>query len=229
MKILAINCATRSTSIAITDGSYLLADFTLFNFKTENLIVKIKELLEEVSLDKKDLDLLATVSGPGGYTSLRSSVSTVNSLALALNLPIAAFDTLKALAWQNRAFEGVVVSVLKARADEYNFSMYGSNENKLNPLIENLSITLDNLVEKLKDIQNPFLICGDGAEDLTACLKKFNKTTKAKLAPLNSRYPLALPLAEMAINTKKENLQTSIKPIYSHQPNISLKTKKRII
>ena len=225
MKILAFNCSTNLVSISISSNENILADAAISNFKTENLIFKIDELLSNCQIKKNELNLIATATGPGGYTSLRSAVATANSLALALNIPLVGIDTLYGLAWQNRSFQGLIIPILKARADENNVAIYGSNNLFLNSVLENTPLVTSQIIEKLNKIEGPFLICGDEAQSI---YDQLAKNSKAILAPLNTRLPNSLALNEIALATPTENYQKMLVPNYSHQPNINTNTKKRI-
>lgn len=56
---------------------------------SSTLLVKIEEILEKNSLQKKDITAVLVFRGPGSFTGLRIGVAVANTLAYALNIPIA--------------------------------------------------------------------------------------------------------------------------------------------
>lgn len=68
---------------------------------SEELIEKIKMLLEKHGLKFQDLEKIIAHRGPGGFNTLRIGVVTANTLSFALDIPIAGvegeFSSLKEL------------------------------------------------------------------------------------------------------------------------------------
>ena len=55
----------------------------------DTLIPKISDLLKLVKLEVSDIDRGVVCNGPGGFTSVRLGVSTMNALSFALDIPTA--------------------------------------------------------------------------------------------------------------------------------------------
>lgn len=55
---------------------------------SNNLLLSLQKLLESNSVSLSMLDAICVYSGPGPYTSLRVGISTANTLAWVLNIPI---------------------------------------------------------------------------------------------------------------------------------------------
>lgn len=64
----------------------------------ERLLPTITELLTEVDLQIRDLQVLAVVSGPGSFTGVRIGLAAVKGLAEALDRPVVALSRLAVLA-----------------------------------------------------------------------------------------------------------------------------------
>ncbi len=67
-------------------------------FHAEKLAVFIRDIMEMAVLPYSQLDAIAVGTGPGSYTGLRIGTSTAKGLCYALNRPLLAIPTLKAMA-----------------------------------------------------------------------------------------------------------------------------------
>jgi tRNA threonylcarbamoyladenosine biosynthesis protein TsaB len=102
MKILALDTATDSCSVAATDDGTLAAELTIRKNQThsKHLMELIHSVLEIAGFGVGDLDGLAVTVGPGSFTGLRIGISTIKGLAHALDKPVVGVSTLEALARQ---------------------------------------------------------------------------------------------------------------------------------
>ena len=62
------------------------------NRATDKLIGKIDNFLTGNNLGIKDIDLIGAVLGPGSYTGLKIGLTIANTLAWALNIPVAGMN-----------------------------------------------------------------------------------------------------------------------------------------
>ncbi len=100
MKILALDTATPSCSVAVTDGGTLCAELSSFKNQThaKHLMDAIDSVLSIAGFGVDDLDGLAVTVGPGSFTGLRIGISTIKGLAHALDKPVVGISSLEALA-----------------------------------------------------------------------------------------------------------------------------------
>lgn len=99
-KILNIETSTRACSVALAiDGkvSSVQESFER-NSHAENITLFSEKVLKQTDLTFNDLDAVAVSKGPGSYTGLRIGVSTAKGFCYALNKPLIAINTLRALA-----------------------------------------------------------------------------------------------------------------------------------
>jgi tRNA threonylcarbamoyladenosine biosynthesis protein TsaB len=99
MKILAVDTATKSCSVAIIDAGSLSAELTTLKDQThsKHLMELIHNGLGMSGFSAADLDGLAVTIGPGSFTGLRIGVSTIKGLAHALDKPVVGISSLDAV------------------------------------------------------------------------------------------------------------------------------------
>ena len=73
MKILAVDTATKSCSVAIVDKGSLLAEMTVVNEEThsKHLLEITCSIMKHSGVNLSDLDGFAVTCGPGSFTGLR--------------------------------------------------------------------------------------------------------------------------------------------------------------
>lgn len=98
--ILQIETSTTVCSVAISaDGvTKAFLEIKEENVHASKLTLLIEELMEQAGLKYADLHAVAVTKGPGSYTGLRIGVSTAKGLCYALDIPLIAIDSLRALA-----------------------------------------------------------------------------------------------------------------------------------
>src|SRR5262245_6135536 len=77
--VLAIDTSSKATSLAVVRGSSLLAaafhppDHT----RSETLWLEVSNLLAELGMSIREVDVFAVCTGPGGFTGLRVGMAAV--------------------------------------------------------------------------------------------------------------------------------------------------------
>ena len=163
MKILAVDTATNSCSVAATDDGKLVAELTLNKDEThsKHLMELIHSVLENAGFSVADLDGLAVTVGPGSFTGLRIGISTIKGLAHALGKPVVGVSTLKALARQCGQTPHLICPLLDARKGEVYAATYRFNEGQLIQKTGARAIIPEAVVA---DIKSPCLFIGTGAQ-----------------------------------------------------------------
>lgn len=101
--VLLIETSTRVCSVGVASHGQLLSlreDFSANYSHSALLTVFIEEALKNANLTIKQLNAVAVSQGPGSYTGLRIGVSAAKGVCYALDIPLLAVDTLKAMAMQ---------------------------------------------------------------------------------------------------------------------------------
>src|SRR3989339_372492 len=102
--------------------------------QSEELLVKIDQLLkvEKVGLEK--IRGVIVVNGPGSYTGVRVGVATGNALGLALKVPVIGITYLDILAnYASSQFlgDGKIISLIKSIKDKFYFGVYYKKNKQL--------------------------------------------------------------------------------------------------
>lgn len=94
-KILAVNTATKTMSLALTEGEKTLYLYETTDTRDQgNLLLNhIEAGLKHNNLAYQDLDLLAGVVGPGSFTGIRVGLATMRGLAMAAEKPLIGFSS----------------------------------------------------------------------------------------------------------------------------------------
>jgi len=98
--ILNIETSTRVCSVCLAvDGKpVFIRESFVKNTHAENVTVFSETVLQEAGFKWNNLDAVAVSKGPGSYTGLRIGVSTAKGFCYALDKPLIAINTLRAMA-----------------------------------------------------------------------------------------------------------------------------------
>lgn len=120
MRVLGIETATWTASVAIIDEALTLAEKSLPDSTSHAtaLFPLVNDTLRAAQVSLDDLDLIAVSIGPGSFTGLRIGLSVAKGLALAHDRPIVGVPTLEALAVAAGPRSQVLWTVLDARKRE---------------------------------------------------------------------------------------------------------------
>ncbi len=162
MKILAVDTATTSCSVAIVDKTSLLSEFTIDREEThsKHLMDMIKAVLRMAGLNFSDLDGFAVTRGPGSFTGLRIGLSTIKGLAVASEKPVVGVSSLEALAFQVSYSRDLICPILDARKGEVYFSRYRFLNGHLKKQTKERVAPPDKAVD---DLNESCLFVGNGA------------------------------------------------------------------
>lgn len=167
MRSLAVDTSTATAGIAVADENGLLAEYLIKDMKThsQKLVPMLRELLESLRLTPADIDVYAAVTGPGSFTGLRIGVTTIKSMAYALNKPVAGVTSLDALANAAAASEDTVICpIMDARNNQVYTAVYKPQNGLMNNVSGYMGIHVSELVKLLeKEYQDArVLFTGDG-------------------------------------------------------------------
>ena len=159
MKILAIDTSTTHSSCAVMDDNNIVGDFSINQSMSHNeiLLVMVDEMLKKLNIDIEDIDLFVAVTGPGSFTGIRIGVTVVKALAMALNKPIVAVNTLEALSF-GVFTDKKKIPLIDARGERVYYGVYEGINNK--NIVAPALLTIDELLEEFSD-KGEFVFVGD--------------------------------------------------------------------
>lgn len=162
MRVLALNTATQSCSVAIVDDHSVLAEEICVSGQTHtvHVIDMLQRVLDVSGLFLADMDGIAVGRGPGSFTGLRIGISTVKALAVAAGKPIAGVSNLDALALQAAVSENLICPLMDARKGEVYFSRYCYENEDLHQIAP---VRVSSLEAALADIHTGCVFIGEAA------------------------------------------------------------------
>jgi len=133
MIILGIDTATDAVSVAIGEGSRVLAHSEVVSDRQhcEALAPMIDFVCKQADVSFREIGAIAVDVGPGLFTGMRVGVSTAKAIAFSLDLPIIGICSLDVLASAAPRTDSVTISVIDARRHETYWSMYRPIEGEL--------------------------------------------------------------------------------------------------
>ncbi len=165
MKILAVDTSTASGSVALVSNDRVQAEWTLTSAQTHNrrLLKSIDRVLAEIGWALEDVDLFAVTVGPGSFTGIRIGLSTMKTMAWALNKPLIGVSTLEALAAPFETGARAVCPMIDARKREVYAALYSpQTEGSRLGLKEKIPPSVLPPEEVASWVKSPVFACGDG-------------------------------------------------------------------
>ena len=167
MMILALESSATACSVALTRDGALMAHAYQHSGLTHSrtLLPMVNNVLTSCGESMEHVDVVAVAAGPGSFTGLRIGVATAKGLAWAGDKDCAACSTLESMAWPLAHMEGkVIVCAMDARRSQVYNAIFLAKDGALERLSEDRAISLADLAEELKNIENEKIVVGDGAK-----------------------------------------------------------------
>lgn len=224
MKILALDTAAQTCSVAIIEDGSVLAELTKLNRRTHSrhIIGLIDTVCSLSDLEIGDVDGFAVTIGPGSFTGLRIGLSTIKGLAFPLNKPVVGVSSLDALAWQCAQSAYPICALLDARKKEVYYCHYRFINNKL---MKEGHEKLGAPVSAVDGIREPFIFVGNAAllyqRKISAELGKF-----AYFAPQGQHAIRASSVGYLSLTEsyKQRTIDAGLlMPKYIRKPDAELK------
>lgn len=209
MKLLAIDTSNKIASVAVFDNEICLGEKLSDDQKThsEKLLPIMDELLTELGLTIKDIDLLAVSVGPGSFTGIRIGVATIKGIAQALDKSVIGVTSLEGLIEMGNS-ENVCAVINAKHGNVYAQIKY---KNKLKtPDCKEIS----QLLNELKMLNEKFVIVGDATEEYETLFK-----SEIDCEIFGKKIETSLNIGKVALNKysldeKSAKNPSEVNPIY---------------
>ena len=168
MRVLGIETATAVCAAAVVEERRILSEHVLEgrNIHAEKLLTLIDAALADARLDAGGIQGIAVSIGPGSFTGLRIGLSVAKGLVYALELPLLAVSTLRALAQQvvdagQAESPGHLLATVDARRDDVYCQLFTVDRGVISPVWEQQNLTVAGLLTKLSGMK--VVVTGDGS------------------------------------------------------------------
>ena len=164
MKILGIDSSSLVASVAVVEDDILVAEYTINHKKThsQTLLPMIDEIVKMAEIDLKTIDAIAVSAGPGSFTGLRIGSATAKGLGLALDKPLIHIPTIDAMAYDFCDSDKIICPIMDARRGQVYTGIYRFSDENMEILQQQCAVSIEELLEKLKEIGGQVIFAGDG-------------------------------------------------------------------
>ena len=173
MLILAFETSAKAASVALHDGSKLLAESYQNTGLThsQTLMVMAEDMLKQCGYTAKDVTAVAVAAGPGSFTGVRIGVAAAKGMAWGLQVPCYGVSTLEAMAKNLGIYDGVVCAVMDARRNQVYNGLGRAEKGAIVRMTEDRAIALAELGAELAQMDGPVYLVGDGSLVAKAALE----------------------------------------------------------
>ena len=222
MLVLAFDTATPAVTVALYDGTHVLAETTTVNARRhgELLAPSIDAVLTEGGASRLDVTAVAAGTGPGPYTGLRVGLVTARVLGSALGVPVYGVCTLDVIAADAAAAAGgrEFIVATDARRREVYWARYDASGRRLDGPAVGIPADVADVAAARQTMQAAqtaqaapgVLAAGAGALLYPGVLGE----------PIGPSYPAAGTLARLAAQQLAAGAPaTGAEPIYLRRPD----------
>lgn len=217
MIVLSIDSATDAATAAVVSNDQILGEMNFANKKQHSVLIMpmIDELLKSLDLTIDDIEGFVISKGPGSFTGLRIGMATIKGLSLGSSKPYVSISSLDSLAYNLYGANGIVCPIMDALRENVYCGLYKFENGEMIKLMDYDRLSLDDLVSKLKEFNEPVYFVGDGTKKYGELLK--NSLENCFFAPNNLNYTRASSLGELGIKLLSQGISDDINisnPLY---------------
>lgn len=186
MLILAFETSAKAGSVALMDEKCLLGECYCNTGLThsQTLLVMAQDLLKSCGRKPEDVSAVAVAEGPGSFTGVRIGVAAAKGFAWGRELPCCGVSTLEAMARNLGVWQGYVCCVMDARRSQVYNALFRAEKGLLTRLTEDRAISLEQLGQELRGLNEPVFLVGDGS---SLCYRTLGQAVPALVMPPEHR------------------------------------------
>lgn len=227
MKILGIDTSSKRCTVCILEDNNVIIELHSDDEKThsQTLMPLIDKMFKETNLALKDIDMISCCVGPGSFTGVRIGISTAKAFTDVYNFKTVGVSSLEGLAYNikddikllqnsNVSESHVICSMIDAKNENVYYGLFDENYNKLEKLS---TCSIYELIDKLKELNNPIFFVGDGAIAYREILMEKLKNNVPHIEFFEGEKNLAssISIAKFAYNKYATgNYNSSLSPMY---------------
>ena len=230
MIVLALDSTALTGAVALCRDRKLLASLTLNtgNTHSETLLPSIEALLRMCDLTARDVDLFACAKGPGSFTGVRIGASTIKGMAFGSDKPCIGVSTLEALAFNLRAFRGILCPVMNARRSQVYNALFRCENGKTERLCADRAISLEELARELAAYEGEKIyLSGDGYDMTRAALSELPLGNTPEELIYQSGYSVAMCALD-AYEAGERTTDAELVPTYLRLPQAERERNARL-
>jgi len=219
---LAIDTSTDTASLALVQGSQVLAELTWHSGQnhTVELLPQLTHLLNQTKINLHSINCIIVARGPGSFNGLRVGISTAKGLAFSLGIPIVGISTLEVDAYQHAETGLPICPILNAGRGEIATATYQKKYNEWRQLTAEHIATVEALCSQ---IATKTIFCGEFAPIIATQLREQLKQ-RAIIPPSAARLRRASFLAELGqqrLEAGNYDDPVTLQPLYLRRPPIT--------
>ncbi len=162
MKVLGIDTSLSVATVCVLDNNKVLGEMSVNvkNKHSETLMPIIKNLLDIIKVNPKEIEKVVCGIGPGSFTGLRIGIATAKAFAYSNDIKIIPMVTLSSLATNIKYTDKLIVSIIDGKRESVYYATY-KIENDTYKRVH--SFSFGNINDLLNDLKGEDAIfVGDG-------------------------------------------------------------------
>ena len=165
MRILAFETSAKAASVALLQEGRLLGEYMQNSGQTHSrtIMQMAQDLLRNCDLTVNDVDAVACAAGPGSFTGIRIGLAAAKGFAWGRNIPLVGISTLEAMARTVAVADGVYCAAMDARRNQVYTALFLVENGVFCRLMDDSAISVEELGQKLSEMNGPKYLVGDGA------------------------------------------------------------------
>jgi tRNA threonylcarbamoyl adenosine modification protein YeaZ len=217
--ILAIDCATANTSLALSRDGVIIGEvcwITKHN-QTVEMYPQLYALMTKTGIVFPEIDVIAVSRGPGSYNGVRVGMAAAKGFAFALDKPLVGVSTLEAEAWRFHELSQPICAVLPLGHD-YALAIFETIDGQWTRLVVEQAMTPEELVAALP---GGAIITGDLPERLLDVLSQLAPNVEIACELEISRAAALGQIGNDRLLKGETDTAASLQALYLRRPQVT--------